>query len=89
MRLRETTNEYGTPVAEYRCQTCGEIFTICPAPEPEKDDQWKDCLARECSSYDESRDIDKWFEDGRVRSIDNPDGSKRLVRYKIIDGGKP
>ena len=31
MRLRETTNEYGTPVVEYRCETCGETFTVCPA----------------------------------------------------------
>lgn len=90
MRLRETTNEYGTPVVEYRCGFCGELYTVCPAPDAEQDALWEadGCLGRECASYDPARDIDKWFEEGRVRSIENPDGSRRLVPYRVIDGGK-
>lgn len=88
MRLRETTNEYGTPVIEYRCETCGETFTICPAPALENDDQWAGCMAPTCASYDPARDVDKWFDEGRVRAIPNGDGSSRLVPYRVIDGGK-
>lgn len=87
-RIRETTNEYGTPVGEYRCESCGDVFTVCPAPLPEMDDQWAGCTAPHCDSYDESRDIDKWFDEGWVRSILNGDGSKRLVPFKIVGGGK-
>lgn len=86
MRLRETINEYGTPVVEYRCESCGETFTICPAPEPEKDDQWTGCMAATCASYDESRDVDRWFDEGRVRAIPEDNGV-RLVPFKVIDGG--
>ena len=88
MRISETTNEYGTPVVEYRCETCGDLFTICPAPPPENDDQWTGCQAPECASYDESRDVDKWFDEGRVRLIPTGDGTSRLVPYRVIDGGK-
>lgn len=86
MRLRETVNEYGTSVVEYRCETCGETFTICPAPKPERDDQWTGCMAPECDSYDSDRDIDKWFDEGRVRAIPTGEGKSRLIR--IIDGGR-
>lgn len=88
MRVRKTNNEYGTPVVEYRCETCGELFTICPAPKPEQDDQWAGCLAPMCGSYDPSRDVDKWFEEGRVRAIAQGDGSSRLVPFRVIDGGQ-
>jgi hypothetical protein len=87
-RIRETANEYGTKVAEYRCTSCGALFTVCPAPTANEDEYWTGCTAPECGSYDPKRDIDKWFDEGRVRSIDNGDGSKRLVPYRVIDGGK-
>ena len=54
-------NDYGTLVSEHRCDECGLPFTICPAKDgPEGDAFWGGCcLAEECESYDESRDIDK------------------------------
>lgn len=88
MRLRETANEYDTPVVEYRCETCGETFTICPAPEPEEDDQWAGCMATTCASYDPDRDCDRWFDEGRVRAIPRGGGSMRLAPYRVIEGGK-
>lgn len=89
MRLRETTNEYGTPVVEYRCETCDRTFTVCPAPTPENDVNWLGCLSTECASYNPARDVDKWFDEGRVRAIPTGNGKSRLVRYKVIDGGVP
>lgn len=88
MRLGETLNEYGTPVVKYRCESCGEVFSVCPSPAPEDDGQWTGCMAPTCASYDPGRDVDKWFDEGRVRSIDNGDGSKRLVPYRLIEGGR-
>lgn len=87
MRLRATTNEYGTPVAEYRCEACGELFTVCPMPAADEDDQWTGCTAPECASYDESRDVDKWFDEGRVRAIPTGNGKSRLVPFRVIEGG--
>lgn len=87
MRLATTTNEYDVPVAHYRCATCGALYTITPAPE--QDEHWDNCLAPECASYDPSRDIDKWFEDGgRVRAIPRGDGTSRLVPIRVIEGGR-
>lgn len=88
MRLRETDNEYGTPVVEYRCETCGEPFTVCPAPEPEADDRWTGCLSTVCASYDPKRDVDKWFDEGRVRFVPDGEGRTRLVPFRTIEGGK-
>jgi hypothetical protein len=65
-RIKDTYNQSGTKVAEYGCETCGAVFTVCPAPSPEKDDQWRGCLAKGCKSYDPARDADKLFEDGNV-----------------------
>lgn len=61
MFLRKTTNEYGTPVAEFKCDTCGTIYTICP--QPENLDNWQNCMAEGCESYDPSRDVDWMFPD--------------------------
>ena len=70
MRLRATANEYGTPVVEYGCETCGETFTVCPAPEPAEDGQWTGCQAATCASYDPARDADRFFDDGDVISFE-------------------
>lgn len=85
-RLATSTNEYGVAVAHFRCVTCGVEFSVTPAPASDKG--WENCTAPECLSYDPDRDIDKWFENGgRVRSIPNADGSRRLVPYRVIEGG--
>ena len=87
-RVCETTNEYGTAVVEYRCESCGEPFTVCPAPDLDQDDQWAGCMAPECASSDPARDCDKWFDEGRLRVIPDGDGRSRLVHFRVIDGGK-
>jgi len=53
-------NEYGTRVLLNWCKTCGTEFTVCPLPE--NPENWLHCLAPECESYDESRDIDDLFD---------------------------
>lgn len=58
-----STNEYGTRISIHVCETCGRIFTVCPAAE-EDAKGWDDCLTPTCSSYDPDRDVDKLFEDG-------------------------
>ena len=59
VRVGETTNKYGTPVSEHLCFGCGSEFTVCP---PHGND-WGGCLAETCVTYDESRDIDKHWDD--------------------------
>ncbi len=86
-RQRETANEFGTLVVEYKCSACGATFTVCPAPDDDNDAAWENCLAPTCASYDPSRDVDKWFDEGRVRAIGTEKGF-RLVPFKSIDGGK-
>lgn len=87
MFLEVRSNEYGTPVDAYRCETCGEEFTVCPAHKDRScDDQWTGCQAPECASYDPGRDVDKWFDEGRVRVIPEADGRARLVPFRVIDG---
>ena len=56
---RQTQNKYGVWGTAFRCLTCGVPFTVCPSPENEKD--WQHCMGPDCSSYDESRDMDKLF----------------------------
>lgn len=55
-------NEYGTPVTAFTCRACGRKYTVCPAVPPEKWDEWENCLADACPSYDIARDIDMFFE---------------------------
>jgi len=79
--LAATSNEYGVAVGVFRCDTCGEDFTICPKPADVQ--AWPNCLAPDCASYDQERDIDKWFDEGRVRNVGG-----RLVPIRVIEGGK-
>ena len=63
--LQQTTNEYGTGVSQHRCDTCGNLFTVCPAIESEQDVRekgWENCLAVGCDSYDVTRDVDLVWE---------------------------
>ena len=54
-------NEYGTPVSVHRCEACGEVFRVCPAAKPGQAG-WENCLGPDCSSYDPTRDADKFFD---------------------------
>lgn len=72
-------NEYNTPVDAYRCDTCGEEFTVCPANDDRsKDGDWSGCMAPTCASYDPARDADKLFDDGNVISLERrrPGGAR-------------
>ena len=59
MKTGDELNEYGTPVSAFKCEFCGEKFTVCP--KPKNDDDWKGCLSDKCISYDPGRDADKYF----------------------------
>lgn len=53
MKTGQHTNEYGVKVTEHICDTCGAPFTICPGV-----DDWANCLAEDCDSYDPSCEVD-------------------------------
>ncbi|HSH23982.1 MAG TPA: hypothetical protein VLA13_00375 [Massilibacterium sp.] len=63
MRKGKKLNEYATEVGVFECEECGNEFTVCPNPQPERDHMWKGCLAKECDSYDPKRDFDLFFDD--------------------------
>lgn len=59
IRIGETVNEYGTTVSLHLCLGCGNEFTVCPP----MGNSWGGCLSEKCPTYDESRDVDKnWDE---------------------------
>ncbi len=60
-KIREAVNACGTPVSVHICETCGVEFTLCPVIPDNKADQWPDCLADGCPSYDPERDMDVVF----------------------------
>ena len=66
MWISYALNSYGTPVSIHRCEDCNDIFTVCPAKEPEADG-WEGCMALTCESYDVARDADKMFAQGKVK----------------------
>jgi len=64
MKLRDDTNDYGTPITVFQCEFCGVEFSVCPAVRESRLDNWRGCMTPECESYDETRDGDKiLFED--------------------------
>lgn len=65
----DAVNEYGTRVYVNRCRDCGAEFTVCPIPDNTED--WQHCMSEDCASYDETRDGDKLFEQGRVKRDDD------------------
>lgn len=71
MKIRNDTNEYETPVTIFECEFCGVEFSVCPAVEDARLENWLGCLSVECASYDESRDIDKVWDElslfGRIK----------------------
>ena len=58
MKIRDDINEFGTKITIFKCDFCGEEFSVCPAVSDEKSDQWTGCLSADCISYDMSRDVD-------------------------------
>ncbi len=51
-------NEFGMPVSNHVCASCGQSFTVCP---PASDSFGDGCLAEGCASYDVARDADLFF----------------------------
>lgn len=81
VRLREEPNEYGVMRSVHRCLACGEEFTVTPAvPEGET---FGGCQGPTCSSYDSSRDIDLFFENGAA-VMEAPDGSM-IIDIKNVE----
>jgi len=77
-------NEYGAAVDRYKCETCGDVFTVCPAHEDRScDDQWAGCLAETCGSYDPSRDADKLFDNGNVVAFGQRAKPDLIVRKPV------
>ena len=67
MRLPDDTNEHGIPRGNFVCDSCGETFSVVPAPEPDSVD-WENCLSENCESYDWKRDPEAR---GKVVSLDS------------------
>ena len=65
--LKFDQNEYGTKISIHKCNFCGDEFTVCPAVSTNAKG-WGGCMAPNCTSYDETRDADKLFDEGKVRS---------------------
>ena len=78
--LSTSTNEHGILEGHFKCRTCGAPFTVTPCPiNPEK---WPNCLAPDCASYELSRDLDRYFDDGNVLSFEarrNPGALDRIL----------
>jgi hypothetical protein len=66
MKIRDDKNEHGVRITVFRCEFCGEEFSVCPAVPDINLDNWKGCLRPQCESYDEERDVDKMIEEGGV-----------------------
>jgi len=83
MKIREDTNEQGTPISVHKCSDCAEEFTVCP---PAGED-WGGCLAPECKSYDQSRDADGLFggSTGRIVRLDDYKPHLKICG-KAVDG---
>ena len=64
-------NEHGTMISVHQCDTCGNVFTLCPAVGPGQSD-WDNCLAPKCKSYDKDRDADRLFDDPDTVLIECP-----------------
>jgi hypothetical protein len=53
-------NSYGVKISSHKCDSCGEVFTVCP-PVQIGQDGWNGCMSEGCDSYDPSRDADLLF----------------------------
>jgi len=79
-RLATSKNQYGVPIAVYKCAACGREFTVCPAPD--KDDGWESCLADNCPSYDPKRDAEILFMSGKEIRETKPVVSIEMLRAR-------
>ena len=62
-RIGTTINDHGVVCSIHRCNSCGSMFTVTP----KTDKVWGGCLGKGCPSYDQRRDMDKYFgNDGKI-----------------------
>jgi len=80
MLIEISVNQYGTAVSEHICNTCGRPFTLTPSQAGKEG--WDNCLDITCDSYDESRDADLLFEQGKVYRDDD------FMTYPAEEGEK-
>ncbi len=85
MYLRESKNEYGTPVSFFRCGFCGKEYDVCPSVEESMRDSWAEggCQEDSCPSYDPKRDADILF-----MSDDEIAEEKPLVHISMLSARK-
>ena len=63
--------------SKHFCDTCGRYFEICPPS-----DTWKNCMAKDCPSYDLDCDLDLLFDDNE--EVDVSDIDNHLTEYKPL-----
>ena len=88
-------NEHGVKIGVFKCDTCGDEFTVVPAPTKDRIDAgaWNGCLAPDCASYVPKRDFEKtggdkklgvtWDVDGNEVSITRERGREKEEPYVI------
>jgi len=59
--LGYSKNECGTRIALHKCDTCGIEYTVTAPKADYSPENFQDCLAPECASYDVNRDMDLLF----------------------------
>lgn len=94
--LRYDKNEHGVKIGVFKCDTCGDEFTVVPAPTKDRIDAgaWNGCLAPDCASYVPKRDFEKtggdkkpgvtWDVDGNEVSITRERGWEKEEPYLIV-----
>jgi len=92
--IKESENEYGTPISVFKCFSCGSEFTICPAVSEDKraayaNDGCGDGF--ECDSYIPSKDVGVSFGDYSMfnaycerNNIDKEMLSGQLIKGRVI-----
>ncbi len=71
MKIGERKNEYGRPLFEMVCETCGEEYTVT-GPDSVDGPGWENCLAPTCKSYDIERDLDLLLFPFEAAELDTP-----------------
>ncbi len=61
MFLQYKKNKYGTKVAEFECDSCESIFTVCPCPDISRINNYPGCQHEDCSTYNPDTDVDYLF----------------------------
>ncbi len=83
MKIRDSVNEFGTPVSVHVCEFCGDQFTVCPARITDKEiNSYRGCLAPGCESYDPQRDVHLLMETGQIGALESDDPPEKEVKIQ-------